>query len=157
MTSSNDVINFSISAYDLWRHRWRHRSQSTKNKYDLELSNKDANLGIFFEGIGSQTKKLWPRVLYMTSSLFPSITQISKIAVNHNFWPILIILDGNESWWPKFYEKYFFLFLQGLWRHQMTSSIFQYPLITYDVTDDVIEVRAPKTNMIWNRLIKTQI
>ena len=157
MTSSNDVINFSISAYHLWRHRWRHRGQSTKNKYDLESSYKDANLGIFFEGIGSQTKKLWPRVLYMTSSLFPSITQISKIAVNHNFWPILIILDGNESWWPKFYEKYFFLFLRGLWRHQMTSSIFQYPLITYDVIDDVIEVRAPKTNMIWNRLIKTQI
>ena len=26
----------------------------------------------------------------------------------------------------------------------MTSSIFQYPLITYDVIDDVIEVRAPK-------------
>ena len=85
MTSSNDVINFSISAYHLWRHRWRHRGQSTKNKYDLESSYKDANLGIFFEGIGSQTKKLWPRVLYMTSSLFPSITQISKIAVNHNF------------------------------------------------------------------------
>ena len=157
MTSSNDVINFSISAYHLWRHRWRHRGRSTKNKYDLELSYKDANLGIFFEGIGSQTKKLWPRVLYMTSSLFPSITQISKIAVNHNFWPILIILDGNESWWPKFYEKYFFLFLRGLWRHQMTSSIFQYPLITYDVIDDVIEVGAPKTNMIWNCLIKTQI
>ncbi len=39
----------------------------------------------------------------------------------------------------------------------MTSSIFQYPLITYDVIDDVIEVGAPKTNMIWNRLIKTQI
>ena len=26
-----------------------------------------------------------------------------KIATNHNFWPILMILDGNESWWPKFY------------------------------------------------------
>ena len=63
MTSSNDVINFSISAYHLWRHRWRHRGRSTKNKYELESSYKDANLGIFFEGIGSQTKKLWPRVL----------------------------------------------------------------------------------------------
>ncbi len=36
----------------------------------------------------------------------------------------------------------------------MTSSIFQYPLITYDVIDDVIEVGALKTNMIWNCLIK---
>ena len=35
----------------------------------------------------------------------------------------------------------------------MASSIFQYPLITYDVIDDVIEVGAPKSNMT----IKTQI
>ena len=135
MTSSNDVINFSISAYHLWRHRWRHRGQSTKNKYDLELSYKDANLGTFFEGIGSQTKKLWPRVLYMTSSLFPSITQISKIAVNHNFWPILIILDGNESWWPKFYEKYFCILMGGLWRHKTTSLFYENSVIAYDAYD----------------------
>ena len=92
----------------------------------------------------------------MTSSIL-KIVFFSKNATNHNFWPILMIPDGNESWWPKFYEKYFFLFLRGLWRHQMTSSIFQYPLITYDVIDDVIEVGPPKTNMIWNCLIKTQI
>ena len=97
MTSSNDVINFSISAYHLWRHRWRHRGRTIKNKYKLELSYKDANLGIFFEGIGSQTKKLWPRVLYMTSSLFPSITQISKIAANHNFWPKCVLCKALIS------------------------------------------------------------
>ena len=62
--------------------------------------------GIFFEGIGSETKKSWPRVLHMTTSLFPSSTQILKIAVNKKFWLILMILDGNESWWPKIYEKY---------------------------------------------------
>ena len=61
----------------------------------------------------------------MTSSLFPSITQISKIAVNHNFWPILIILDGNESWWPKFYEKYFCILMGGLWRHKTTSLFYE--------------------------------
>ena len=142
MTSSNDVINFSISAYHLWRHRWRHRGRSTKNKYDLELSYKDANLGIFFEGIGSQTKKLWPRVLYMTSSLFPSITQISKIAVNHNFWPILIILDGNESWWPKFYEKYFCILMGCLWRHKTTSLFYENSVIAYDVIKGVPMVVA---------------
>ena len=135
MTSSNDVINFSISAYHLWRHRWRHRGRSTKNKYDLESSYKDANLGIFFEGIGSQTKKLWPRVLYMTSSLFPSITQISKIAVNHNFWPILIILDGNESWWPKFYEQYYCILIGSLWRHKTTSLFYENSVIAYDAYD----------------------
>ena len=135
MTSSNDVINFSISAYHLWRHRWRHRGQSTKNKYDLESSYKDANLGIFIEGIGSQTKKLWPRVLYMTSSLFPSITHISKIAVNHNFWPIFIILDENESWWPKFHEKYFCILMGGLWRHKTTSLFYENSVIAYDAYD----------------------
>ena len=72
---------------------------------NLKSSCKDANFGIFFKRIGSETKKLWPRVLYMTTSLFPSITQISKIDVNHNVWLILIILDENESWWPEFYEK----------------------------------------------------
>ena len=85
--------------------------------------------------IGLLEKKLWPRVLCMTSSLFPSITQISKIAVNHNFWPILIILDGNESWWPKFYEKYFCILMGGLWRHKTTSLFHENSVIAYDAYD----------------------
>ena len=111
MTSSNDVINFSISAYHLWRHRW---GRKIIKKYFLKSFYHSRNLKKNFMRIGLLEKKLWPRVLCMTSSLFPYITQISKIAVNHNFWPILIILDGNESWWPKFYEQYF-TYLWGIY------------------------------------------
>ena len=63
----------------------------------------------------------------MTSSILK--IALKKNATNHNFWPILMIPDGNESWWSKFYEKYFFFILRGLWRHQMSSSVFQYPLM----------------------------
>ena len=75
------------------------------------------------------------------------------IATDHNFLSIFMIPDGNESLGPKFHEQSFFYIFVG----SMTLSIYQYLLITYDVIDDVIEVGAPKTNMIWNRLIKTQI
>ena len=132
MTSSNDVINLSISAYHLWRHRW---GRKIIKKYFLKSFYHSRNLKKNFMRIGLLEKKLWPRVLCMTSSLFPSITQISKIAVNHNFWPILIILDGNESWWPKFYEKYFCILMGGLWRHKTTSLFYENSVIAYDAYD----------------------
>ena len=132
MTSSNDVINLSISAYHLWRHRW---GRKIIKKYFLKSFYHSRNLKKKFMRIGLLEKKLWPRVLCMTSSLFPSITQISKIAVNHNFWPILIILDGNESWWPKFYEKYFCILMGGLWRHKTTSLFYENSVIAYDAYD----------------------
>ena len=69
-------------------------------------------------------------------------------------------VNFDDSGWkrkPMTYEKYFFLFLWGLWRHQMTSSIYRHPLLSYDVIDDVIEVRTSKQNMFWNCLAKTQI
>ena len=88
----------------------------------------------------------------MTSSLFRNYANF-KNWCKSQFVIDLMILNGNERFGPKLYEIYFFLFLWGLWRHQMKSSIYHYPLITYDV----IEVGAPKTNMTWNCLIKMQI
>ena len=118
-----------------FRHMWRHRGRKIFKKYFLKSFYHSRNLKKNFMRIGLLEKKLWPRVLCMTSSLFPSITQISKIAVNHNFWPILIILDGNESWWPKFYEKYFCILMGGLWRHKTTSLFYENSVIAYDAYD----------------------
>ena len=65
-----------------------------------------------------------------------------------------MIPGGNESLGPKFYEKYFFLIFMGLWRHQMTSSIYQYPLITYDVIDEVGKLSK---NIFWKVFIIPEI
>ena len=68
--------------------------RSTKNKYELESSYKDAHFGIFIEGIGSQTKKV------MTTCIIYDVIVISVYYANFkNCCKSQFLTDFDNSGW----------------------------------------------------------